>query len=456
MKIFTILFFSLVCLIKAEYLKQAEYDGRFSEFVTIGDADNDGFLEIYDPCYLDDSVMTIVREYQGFQFQAIHLDYYALPWDLGDINNNGLIDLVAQTGDPGIGGNGYLQIYEQKSPNQFPDSLIAQVVLPGVKITHFSRYADVDQDGKQEIIMSPNGWSGGGLNIYEWNDSLELVYSFPGNGYCQRKAISDFDNDGRLEIVYSDLDSIHVIKCLGDNSYQEVWHYAVEGVNSNGPTLALDFNGDGQDEFICCFSGFQFGYRYLVFGWNGSTYELLYNVGGPVVSGAGIITCAVGDYDLDGRDEFVAGIRLGQPGNSWPEVRIYDYNNGSIDYQILSQYPKSLLGAYTADFNQDNRPDIYLVLGDASGAKHVEFYSYQETAINEKQSYSTDRYLLRVSPTIGRIFNIQTEGTISLYSSDGRLIKKLFSGIHRFDLPNGVYWLKVEETQQTCKIVILK
>lgn len=469
-------------LASADWVKQAEYNGRYSDVVVIGDVNRDGNLEIYNPIYTSnpDTQNIFVREYDGFEeISCARLPYYAVPWDIGDIDQNGLADMVVQSGDPGMGGNGYLRIYEQTNPNSYPDNLIANLTLPGIKVYHFSQYADLDGDGKKEILMSPNSFSGGGARIYEWdNNQLNLVWEYVGDNVC-RKAIGDFNGNGKMEFAFIECTisgenqkinessgpvaalpvqekletcglMIRVFECVGDNSYQEILSYSYpHSLACLGPSFALDFDGDGKQEFLTCLSTHDIGYRYLIFRWNGTDYELQYDEG-ENTGFIGYLDAAVADFDQDGCDEFAATI---QPW--W--IRIYNWTPSGLTYFSINEEG---LGTYSADFNHNKQPDFYAVIfrPDMGHDRHVEFWEYDQTGVNELICQPSRGNDLKISPSVGKIFRIDSAlDDLTLYDIRGVRLGTLRPGLHNLSyLPNGIYFIKSEKTKQSQRIVILK
>lgn len=121
------------------------------------------------------------------------------------MDNNGCFELVIQTGDPGMTGNGYLKLYESPDPHHLPRDLKDSLVFPDRKVEYNVYVYDTDKDGKQEIILSANALSGlGDLRIYEWEERLIEKWRSPHIQYTTlTKAIGDFNNDSQYEITAS-------------------------------------------------------------------------------------------------------------------------------------------------------------------------------------------------------------------------------------------------------------
>lgn len=470
----------LVNTLMADYVERAYFTGRYPDQIIIYDANHDGNLEIYNPIYINDpdTQNVFVREYNGYQpISFTKLPFYGIPWDIGDIDQDGLIDMVVQSGDPGMGGNGYLRIYEQTYPCGYPDNLIAQVVLPDRKVVYYAKYTDLDQDGKNEVLMSPNSFSGGGVRIYEWsNNQLNLVWEYVG-GEVSGKTVADFDGDNKLEFVFTEMDGaknnlpqqgsptfsiptrektlnpapmqVKVFECTGDNSYDQVWLYQyLHSLCNIGPTFNLDFEGDHRLEFLACFSTWDVGFRYLIFRYENGTYQLIYDLGDSTGFGGRITSC-VADFDRDDKDEFVGLI---QPW--W--IRIYNWTENGVVYDSI--YHEDL-GIYSADFDHDQWPDIYAVLWIGSTPDDdIKFYEYEEARIAE-QIVSSMKQDFKVTPTIGKNFLINSTSNqeLTLYDIRGVRLNTLKPGRYNLSyLPNGIYFIRSERTGQSQRVVILK
>jgi hypothetical protein len=119
--------------------------------------------------------------------------------------------------------------------------------------------SDADNDGLKEII----GYGRTGLRILEYNGSqftetANLPYSTVNSEpNSQNVLIYDFDNDGKNEIIFTDLhftenysvSTLNVFRCNSNNNFSKVISVDIEGVTHKAECLVSgDFDNDGKKE----------------------------------------------------------------------------------------------------------------------------------------------------------------------------------------------------------------
>jgi hypothetical protein len=175
--------------------------------------------------------------------------------DLGDVNSDSKIEMLASKGR-----NGFL--FKPPSNSQLPTSLVWSDTLGN----NFwaSRIADTDGDSLKEII----GFGKTGLRILENTGSFNFVEiaNLPYEGGAssepnsQNVLVEDFDNDGKLEIVFTNLiynnpsssspnTVLQVYKCVSNNTYSKVFSYTFDRFIKGENLVSGDFLGDGKKEF---------------------------------------------------------------------------------------------------------------------------------------------------------------------------------------------------------------
>jgi len=149
-----------------------------------------------------------------------------------------------------------------------------------------------------------------------------------------------------------------------------------------------DFDGDGKDDIaVSQFSGAQGWVK--VYRYN-SNQTILFekNVFGDVKCGA---TVAMGDVDLDGRDELIVGAGNG----GGPQVLVFDYKAGDLNgtqkpISFFAFDPNSRTGVDVAagDVNGDGKAEIVVsVLKNGQARIKVYRYNTQKTIVGEWVAY---------------------------------------------------------------------
>ena len=296
------------------------------------------------------------------------LDINGWVWDIGDINNNGLTDIIVQHGDEGPFGSGYLQIWESQYPNTFPTELLNSVELEDKKGFYYAKYQDLDNDGKNEVIICansylPNTWSNS-IQVYEWEDD-ELEYVWGSDPYFYvlfDQAIGDFDMDGNIEIVIAQQGSNNsfadVYECTGDNSFQfeQTFNLPEQGIprpsrinfDRGRPELSFGINYTEATESKI---------NYYFYKNQTNNYSLYYNTDYPPIQGyPPFITNVAGDLDCDIYEEFFV---FAKPYISTIEFFEYDMQTS---WTIESN--TKLISAY--DLNNNGRLNLieYYLGGD--------------------------------------------------------------------------------------------
>ncbi len=188
--------------------------------------------------------------------------------------------------------------------------------------------ADVDGDGRDEVIMVFRRWSTGGYN----GVNALMIFSLDGDfagGFTQWK------------IEYFDPDSL-------------------QGTNGNiYEVKAVDMDHDGQLEVATMEWG---GLNTVFYKSTGAdTYELVKRILQPLPdrSAGALGSLQPWDLDGDGTDEFLLA---GSDGR----VYLIEVPDGDVtkispsDYYVLGQYPREIRGATIGDFDGDGNADLII------------------------------------------------------------------------------------------------
>jgi hypothetical protein len=210
------------------------------------DFDADGQTEIVGTAgtkWQYDTIKIHERDESGGYVEVWSSDVDYFPWDIGDTDGDGLFEILGNKKDTTF-------LYESASVGSYPTEKIWEVggIWGG-------QMADVDLDGKKEIVS--RHLDTGDIIIYEnrgdnsYLKAARLRNPTEGSNYLATTfAISDFDGDGRIEIAIGDWDGdLFIYENTADDRYSYTWAGSVPHSYIKYVT-AGDFDGDGKDEFV--------------------------------------------------------------------------------------------------------------------------------------------------------------------------------------------------------------
>jgi subtilisin family serine protease len=300
------------------------------------------------------------------RFETAHL---GIPRDVGDGDGDRRAEILG-----GIGPQSF--IYEAAAPGAFPSVL----VWADTNDFWASRYADLDGDGRQEII-------GRHKDVYEVRENIrdnqyQLVATLPnftkGSNIpgVPHSEVGDFDGDGRQEILFGDYDGdLYIYEADGDNRFVATWSDSLPLLDSIDFIRAGDFDGDGRLDFAAgCHSDpglnseQEFDSRHWRFRIYRSTgdnrYEPIWDqaffgLQAPKDFDAGL---GAGDIDNDGRDELFL--------NLFPNSYVVKIENGQ-GRVVWNYQPARSNTTVVANLDGVGLPEFYFADGEKLRAFQV-------------------------------------------------------------------------------------
>lgn len=165
---------------------------------------------------------------------------YYLP--LADLNHDGFLDLVT-------GGNGEpanLAVLLGKGNGRFQPPVMYNV--PNTNVT-YAAVGDLNGDGNPDIVASTletqtvNGFA---VLLGKGDGTFGAPTAYGGNA-PNKLVLADFNKDGHLDVVASDVLKVDVALGKGDGTLGPMKTYAAEGF---GPIAAVDVNGAGNLDLV--------------------------------------------------------------------------------------------------------------------------------------------------------------------------------------------------------------
>jgi hypothetical protein len=366
-------------------------NASYAESLASGDFNGDGHLDLAATVggYFSPAGVTILLGQGDGGFRAAPRHYIpnangqSLSVAVGDLNGDGILDLVTSAG---YGGSGSLTVFLGKGDGAF----LAAQTNAAPDYPQSVVLADLNGDGKLDLIVVNSGVetyypSKGSLNILLGNGdgTFGAARSYDAGSYPTSVVSRDFNGDGIPDLAVANLGTapdyptvVNILLGNGDGTFQAAQSYPTGSVAWLIVSVAAgDFNGDGVLDLAVASYGYD-GYK------SGAVSILLGNGDGTfqparIIALDGPNSIVVGDVNGDGKADIITTdfgfyVLAGRPPVSVQaenDVRVL-LGNGDGTFQPFLQYPVKppVTMAALADFNRDGILDVAVAAGTINRA----------------------------------------------------------------------------------------
>ncbi len=255
-----------------------------------------------------------VKEYDGVTI-GLTRDFIAYPGftggvrvAAGDVNGDGVNDIITGAGPGGVGG--HVKVFDGASAALINSFFAYDGFAGGV----FVATGDVNGDGIDDIVTGADAGSvGGHVKVFDGDNGalLRSFFAYPGFTGGVRVATGDFNGDGIADIIAGAGPGgvggqIKVFD--GANGALINSFFAYDGFAGGVFVAAGDVNGDGIDDIV---TGADAGAPAQVKVFDGDNLALLRSfLAYPGFTGG--VRVATGDFNGDGIDDIIAGAGPGR------------------------------------------------------------------------------------------------------------------------------------------------
>jgi hypothetical protein len=412
-----LLFLALVIRSQAQLFTEvttATFPGLYIGSCSWGNYNNDGFLDIYLTGYGTSSsrVSKVFKNNGNSTFTDIgaaisQIGNSAGEW--GDYNNDNIIDLVQGgniTSTPSV--TGHSRIYSNTGPGTFAENTLAG--LPDMVAPEIS-WGDYDNDGDMDLAYGGQDNSsfaycklfrndGGGLF------TPVLLFDSISDGAV---AFGDYDNDGYLDLLLAGrIGSFDYITRLYHNNGNGTFSNSAQsftGLRTSSVAWG-DYDQDGDLDILVTGSDNNDVLHTIIYKNNNGIFADIYAPITPVRYGK----AAWGDYDNDGDLDFLLIGQINSTGSAMTTT-VYQNTGGDTFTEVTGLGIDGLRRSFCAwgDYDNDGRLD-FLIMGRTSGGTYTtKLYKNNTTVYNTPPTAPSGLTSIRIGDNITFSWNASTD-----------------------------------------------
>ena len=320
-------------------------------------------------------------------------------------------------------------------------------------------FADLDNDGDQDLLMGRSNSNGRLLEVYEnignatnpnFANPVVLLYAAssnpPFNNWVFLPTLGDLDGDGDFDLLvgrgdYNGLDNFEYYENTGTPNIPNFTFTATVLINDAHDPVFVDYDSDGDlDLFIGekpNYANATVEVQYHENTGTATTPNINYLGNIPNISGNGSAFIAVGDLNLDGYKD------LALTGNSsdlffFSNDITGNFTSNGVILNSIEAFQKPAL----VDIDGDEDIDVFI-------GQETDFLFYENKAITAgTNDYATNNLISTYPNPIKNILNLNSEKeikSIEIYDIIGKQVSKPtnFEQIDLSNLKSGIYHLKI-------------
>src|SRR5438477_2188800 len=357
--------------------------GQNAESLTVADVSGDGVPDVIvaNQCASancsDGSMSVLLGNGKGGFKPAISYDsgaHYAVSVAVADVNSDGKADVLVLN-QYSLANTGAVAVMLGNGDGTFQ---AAESLAWGGSWAYSIAAGDVNGDGKLDMIVagqSTTGTAGAtGVLLGKGDGTFQPATSYSsGLAWAYSVAIADVNQDGKQDLVMANYDgTAGVLLGNGDGTFHAVVTYGSGGNNAYSIGVA-DVNGDGVPDLLVAngcmsVSNCTNGGLAVLLGRGDGTFQaaVSYSSGGQIA-----YSLSIADLNGDGKpDVVVANKYAGNVSSASGSVGVFS-GNGDGTFQPAVSYNSGGYAAQSvavADVNGDGRPDLLVTNGCVSQA----------------------------------------------------------------------------------------